>query len=211
MWVFLTIVMVAWALALIRLFATGGYCTPRHALILAYPLIASSAFGLTRLLALVSIPGRWVGQPGERFTVGPIGVIVALGALGLTYQADLVAPINGQFVGYKGAATYLDEYVPKGAKVVDVTGWALFYGDRTGYTFANLIEAMGDRDLSRVVVRDAHLKGPWEYCAQIKQLVGDRHPVAQYPAHPGPKQSVVFVYDWSAERQAQVSASSVVK
>ncbi len=77
MWVFLTIVMVAWTLALIRLFATGGYCTPRHALILAYPLIAAAAFGLIRGCGWSSIPGRWVGQPGERFTIGPIGVLAA--------------------------------------------------------------------------------------------------------------------------------------
>ncbi len=95
--------------------------------------------------------------------------------------------------------------------MVDVTGWSLFYGERPGYTFANLIEAMGDRELTRVVVRDSHLNGPWEYCAQIHQLIGDRQPVATFPEHPAPKQSVVFVYDWSPERQARAAAASVVK
>ena len=211
MWVFLSIVMVAWTLALIRLFATGGYCTPRHTLILAYPLIASAAFGLVRGLALVSIPGRWLGQADGRYTVGPIGVLATLAVLTLTYRADLREPINSQFAGYRSAATYLEQHVPAEAKVVDVTGWSLYYGERPGYTFANLIEAMGDRDLSRIVVRDSHLNGPWEYCAQIKHLIGDREPVAIYPEHPEPKQSVVFVYDWSSERQAQLPTPSVVK
>ena len=62
-----------------------------------------------------------------------------------------------------------------------------------------------------MVVRDSHLNGPWEYCGRIKHLIGDRKPVAQFPEHPKPKQSVVFVYDWSPERQARVSAPSVVK
>jgi 4-amino-4-deoxy-L-arabinose transferase-like glycosyltransferase len=38
-----------WMLALVRLYATGGYCTPRHALILALPLIALAAHGLSRI------------------------------------------------------------------------------------------------------------------------------------------------------------------
>ena len=211
MWVFLTVVMVAWTLALIRLFATGGYCTPRHTLILAYPLIAAAAAGLIHGLRLVSIPGRWVGQPGERFTIGPIGVLGTLVALTFVFKADLQAPLNSQFAGYRGAAEYLDRNVPKGDKVVDLTGWSLFYGERSGYTFANLIEAMGDRELTRVVVRDAHLNGPWEYCAQIHQLIGDRKPVATFPEHPAPKQSQVFVYDWSPEQVARAAAASVVK
>ena len=211
LWIFLTVVMVAWALALIRLFATGGYCTPRHTLILAYPLIASAAFGLSRGLQSLVIPGRWVGQPGERFRLGPIGLMLALAGLAATYHDELVAPINGQFAGYRGAAEYLAGHVPAEARVVDVTGWALYYGERPGYTFANLIEAMGDRDLARVVVRDSHLNGPWEYCDRIRTLIGDRKPVAQFPEQPGPKQSVVFVYDWSPERQARASAAGVVK
>ena len=211
MWVFLTVMMVAWTLAMIRLHATGGYCTPRHAMILMYPMIAAAAFGLSRLPMMISVPGRWVGQRDGRYTVGPIGVLATLAGLACFYRADLEAPINGQFAGYRGAAEYLEHHVPAGAKVVDVTGWALFYGDRPGYTFGSLIEAMGDRDLTRVVVRDSHLNGPWEYCARLKQLVGDRKPVCTFPAHPEPKQSVVFVYDWSAERQAQSPAASVVK
>ena len=198
-WVFLSILMMAWALALIRLHVTGGYCTPRHAMILAYPLIASAAFGLQRILGALAIPGRWLGQPDGRYKAGPIVWVAALGGLVVSYKADLMAPLNDQFYGYRGAAAYLAENVPPDAKVVDLTGWALFYGERTGYTFANLIEAMGDRSLTRVVVRDAHLKGRWEYCQQVQRLIGDRKPVRTYPEHPVGKQSLVFVYDWSDE------------
>ena len=198
-WVFLTILMIAWALALIRLHATGGYCTPRHALILAYPLIASAAFGMTWLASKLAIPGRWFGQPEVRFTSGPIVWVVALGALVSYYSADLATPLNGRFSGYRGAAEYLTMCVPEGEKVVDLTGWSLFYSGRPGYTFANLHEAMGDPTVTRVVVRDAHRDGPWAYCEQIRRLVGGRKPTATYPEHPAPKQPVVFVYDWSVE------------
>ncbi len=207
-WIFLTIVMVAWALALIRLHATSGYCTPRHAMILAYPLIASAAFGLQRLVSSITIPGRWIGQTDGTYKAGPIIWAAALLGLFSDYKADLQAPINQQFAGYREAAVYLSEHVPEDAKVVDLTGWSLFYAGRKGYTFGNLIEAMGDKDLKRVVVRDAHLKGNWEYCRQVKQLIGDRQPVASYPEHPLDNQSVVFVYDWSdlASRTARAPA-----
>ena len=44
---FLLILLSGWLLALLRLHATGGYCTPRHALIFAFPVIAAAARGLT--------------------------------------------------------------------------------------------------------------------------------------------------------------------
>ena len=212
MWIFLTILMVAWAAALIRLHATGGYCTPRHALILAYPLIAAAAFGLQRLLALVRVPGRWGGaDPEARYRLGPIGVLASIAALGFAYRAELARPINHQFEGYREAAFYLSIHVPPTDKTVDVTGWSLFYSDHPGYTFANLIEAMGDRSVCRVVVRDAHLEGPWEYCRQIRQLIGDRKPVKTFPTDREAKQSRVYVYDWVGEQTAQAPAPTVVK
>jgi len=207
-WIFLTILMVAWCVALIRLHATGGYCTPRHAMIVAYPLIASAAFGFVGLVSRLSIPGRWVGQGEGRFTVGPVAWVLALAAFVLHEKADLAAPINDRFVGYRGAADYLVGHVPDGAKVVDVTGWALFYGQKPGYTFANLVEAEGDPSVRRVVVRDAHLTGPWPYCERIRRLVGDRKPVASFPTHPVRKQSVVFVFDWSDEAGPATAGAS---
>ena len=212
MWVFLTILMVAWAAALIRLYATSGYCTPRHALILAYPLIAAAAFGLRRLLAMVVIPGRWIGGDTDaRYRLGPIGVFLVVGALGYGYRDDLTRPINHQFEGYREAAFYLSLHVPITDKVVDVTGWSLFYSDHVGYTFANLIEAMGDKSVVRVVVRDAHLDGPWEYCQQLRHLIGNRQPVMTFPTGAEPGQSKVYMFDWVKEQTAQAPAANVVR
>jgi hypothetical protein len=206
-WVFFAILMIAWAVALVRLFATGGYCTPRHAMILTYPLIASAAFGLSRLIGLCAIPGRWIGQPGGRYTVGPVAYLLVLLGLGTYYWPEIRTPINDRFAGYRDAARYLQEHAAPGERVVDVTGWSLYYAERPGYTFANLVEAMGDPSVRRVVVRDAHLTGPWEYCAQIRKLVGDRKPVATFPEHVGPKQSPVFVFDWSDEATRTAEAA----
>ncbi len=203
--------MIAWALALIRLHATGGYCTPRHAMILAYPMIASAAFGFVALVAKLSIPGRWVGQADGRYTAGPIAWVLALAGFVALERAELAAPINDRFVGYRGAARYLADRVPSGDKVLDVSGWALFYGQRPGYTFANLAEAEGDPSIRRVVVRDAHLNGPWPYCQQIRKLIAGRKPVASFPEHPARKQSVVFVFDWSDETTKAAATPSPVE
>ena len=207
-WAFLTILMIAWALALVRLHATGGYCTPRHAMILAYALIASAAFGLEHLITSIAIPGRWIGQTDGRYRLGPIAWIASLAALVVIYRPEIEAPINDQFVGYRYAGGYIEENVPPDQKVVDLTGWSLYYGKRTGYTFANLIEAMGDKSLSRIVVRDAHLQGHWEYCERLKQLIGDRKPVVTFPEHPVGKQSLVYIYDWSKEPGQSAQAPS---
>lgn len=207
-WLFLTILMIAWALALIRLHATGGYCTARHAMILAYPLIASAAYGLERLLRSISIPGYLLGQDDGRYRLGPIAWIGALALLVCVYRSDLEAPINDQFIGYRYAGGYVLNNVPQDARVVDLTGWSLYYGERQGYTFANLDLAMGDPTLCRIVVRDAHLQGPWEYCQRLKRLIGDRKPILTFPEHPVGKQSLVFVYDWSKEPGRTAQAPS---
>ncbi len=65
-----------WLLALVRLHVTGGYCTPRHALIFALPVIVAAARGLNLLIdrctarfyrgAPVHAPGGlWQGRAGD--------------------------------------------------------------------------------------------------------------------------------------------------
>lgn len=60
-WLFLSIVLSASALALVRLHATGGYCTVRHGLVPGMLLTLAAAHGITWLMGKVWIPGRWLG------------------------------------------------------------------------------------------------------------------------------------------------------
>ena len=48
--IFLVLILGGWLLALVRLHVTGGYCTPRHAMIFALPVIAAAAHGLSLLV-----------------------------------------------------------------------------------------------------------------------------------------------------------------
>ncbi|WP_435017381.1 glycosyltransferase family 39 protein [Tundrisphaera sp. TA3] len=207
-WVFLGTIMVAWCLALVRLHATSGYCTPRHAMILAFPLIASAAFGLTRLFETLAIPGRWLGLDDVKYTAGPLVRLLALGGLIWSNSGEIREPLNQRFAGYRGAAEYLKANVPEGEKIVDVTGYSQFYGERPGYTYADLVAAKADKSIRRLVVRDAHLVGSWWYCDEIRILVGDRKPVATFPENPKPKQPVILVYDWSDKAVETARAKS---
>ena len=58
---FLGIILAASAVALVRLHATGGYCTVRHGLVPGLILTLAAAYGLTWLMSKVSIPGAWLG------------------------------------------------------------------------------------------------------------------------------------------------------
>ena len=52
-----------------------------------------------------------------------------------------------------------------------------------------------DKKVRWVIVRDAHLNGPWGYCHQLRDLVGGREPVARYPDLPAKGIAQVYVFD----------------
>ena len=99
-------------------------------MILAYPLIAASAFGLTRLMAMVSIPGRWIGRDDGRYTAGPL--VWALAFLGLIsyYWVDLKAPVNGPLRGLSGGRRLRRDLRSRRRAGGRPHGWSLYYGRR---------------------------------------------------------------------------------
>jgi 4-amino-4-deoxy-L-arabinose transferase-like glycosyltransferase len=194
-WLFLAIMTGTASAALIRLHATGGYCSPRHAMVLSFLLIPASALGLQWLLDSVVIPGRWLGLGEGRFTAGPAVWALVLAGLGTYWAPALGKPINAGMGGYRSAGAWIAQKVPPGEHVVDVTGWALYYGRHPGYTFANLVAAAGDRDVRWVVVREAHLGGPWWYSRELRRLIGDRRPLKTYPEQAVTGRARVCIYD----------------
>jgi 4-amino-4-deoxy-L-arabinose transferase-like glycosyltransferase len=205
---FLGVMGLAAALALVRLHATGGYCSPRHAMVLAIVLIPAAASGLDLVLRSARIPGRWLGLGEGRLAAGPAVWVLAIAALVAWNGSEMFAPINARYGGYREAGAWLATHVPEGQRVVDVTGWALYYGERPGYTFATLIEAPADPNARWVVVRETHLVGPWTYCARLRALVAGRKPVEVFPATARGDQARVFVYDRFAP-PAQAAAGAV--
>ena len=201
----LTVLLTASFLALLRLYVTGGYCAPRHAIAVSVPLFGAAGFGLRWLLGRVSISGRSFGLGQGRYTLGPAVWALLLLAYCAASFPTLTRPLNVAMVGYRQAADWLVTHDASGNRVVDATGWSLFYGERAGYTFPTLRNATADTDARWVVVREAHLAGPWWYCQVNRDLVGKREPVAVFPADPCGKQSRVLVFDRSLPETRAIS------
>jgi hypothetical protein len=192
------IVMTASALALIRLHATGGYCSPRHTLIPALLIIAGAGYGLNWLLNAVEFPVAGSEKPVR---LGPIFWLVGLAVVGLVNREGLAAPVNKPFAGYKTAADWLEKELQPGEKIVDLTGWTQFYGQVEGYTFADVIYAGADQNARWVVAREAHVHGPWVYCRMLRSLIGLHEPVAIFPKDAEEGEARILVYDRREEGQ----------
>ncbi|MFO0951128.1 MAG: glycosyltransferase family 39 protein [Isosphaeraceae bacterium] len=192
----LAVIGAAAVLALIRLHATGGYCSPRHALVLSLILIPMAGFGLVSLTGSVS---DRLGESGARLVrIAPLLGTVVLGAL---MAPESLTPVNEGMAGYRKAGRWLASHAGSGTRVVDVTGWSQFYGGQpAGYTFENLISAADDPSARWVVVRKAHLTGPWDYCQRLDALVRGLNPVAEFHSRAGRGVATVQVFDRRAPR-----------
>jgi hypothetical protein len=183
-------------LALIRLHATNGYCTSRHALLLGLLGILAAADGLNWLLSRLAFRDlKLVAiQPHASRPV----ILSALAAVYFAWNAPgQLRPLNHEAEGYRLAGEWLADRrrAPEDAKVVDGPAWSLFYGQRTGYTFENLRAALSDPCARFIVVREAHLLGPWGYCQTFRELVRGLEPVRSFPDRPDKTQSRVFLFD----------------
>jgi hypothetical protein len=198
-WVFLAIMGVASVLALVRLHATGGYCTPRHALILALVLIPAAASGLRLTIGVAAdFLSRRLPQAAGRH-IRCVALALVLAGLIYYYAPLTLSPLNQGLGAYRSAGLWLRSHAGAGTRVVDVSGWALFYGRQQGYTFRNLNEAPGDPAARWVVARASHIYGPWSYCALLRKLVGDAQPVAVFEGASRRHATTVLVYDRSGQ------------
>jgi hypothetical protein len=198
---FLSIIVGGSAFAFVRLHATCGYCTPRHTLLLGLLFFPIAAAGLCLLVESIALRfKRLDDEPSvdQNLAIAWPVVLVALLVVYACYSAPkLLRPLNHEGMGYRLAGEWLADsaHAAGDAKIVDASGWSLFYGQRAGYTFANLTAATDDPQARFVVVREAHLLGPWGYCRYFRELVRGRLPIAAFPDHPDKTQSRVFVFD----------------
>ena len=194
-WLFLGVLLVGSFLGLVRLHATGGYCSPRHALIPTLLLIPFAALGIDGMLRRVVVPGRWLGADRASIRPGPIFWLVALALVGAPSLERHRAPLNGAFSAYRLAADWIVEHADRGDRVVDLTGWTQFYGDIQGYTFADAIYAGADQSARWVVAREQHVHGPWEYCKILRSLIGPLAPETVVPKGASPDEARVYIFD----------------
>lgn len=204
---FFSLILLASAVGLVRLHATGGYCTVRHGLVPALFLILAAGRGLTRLLERISVPGKWFGLAQERLRPGPVvwGVVLLL---------LLVPPLSSAlghagrtpFDTYYDTGAWLAENTQKTDKVLDLSDWSLFFSKRSGYRFAHVYQALTDSRVRWIVLRKPHLEGHWLYSKAVRELVAERKPVALVPADPRPGELQLRIYDMQEPTDAVLSA-----
>jgi hypothetical protein len=198
-WLLGGIIVAASAVGLIRLHATGGYCTVRHALVPGMLLTLAAANGLAWLMRSVVIDGRWFGHADERFRPGPAVWAAVLALLvGYPYYESMT-PYRGSFDAYREAGSWIAgrKAVDHG-KVLDLTDWTLYFSQTApdqGFEFANVHWGVQDPTTRWVVVRDAHIEGHWHYSQLLQGFLGDREPVAMFPPDPWPGQVQVCIFD----------------
>jgi hypothetical protein len=195
-WLFFAVILLASVIGLVRLHATGGYCTARHALIPGVILILAAAHGLTWVMERISISGKWFGMAQERLLPGPAIWAIVLTLLVLMPRCrDCSPPTLGPFLVYRDTGAWLAQNTRTNDRILDLTDWSLYFSRRPGYRFANVYEAPADSTLRWVIARKPHLDGHWNYSAVVRQLVGQREPVALIPANPEPGQLQLRIYD----------------
>ncbi|MBI1323138.1 hypothetical protein GC170_08115 [bacterium] len=193
-------------LALLRLHATQGYCAPRHTMVPAQLLLMAAGHGVVVLSSRLASNLMRFSFLRERVGLRPVPVIYfALGCAWTTTQAgEFARPIGHSALGYKLAGDWLSQHIPPGESIIDLSGWASFYAERPGYGFAKLHEITPGNPSRYLVVRKAHLVGPWEYCERMRELARDADLVATFPQSVADRTSEVRVYE---RRTPQVAAS----
>jgi hypothetical protein len=182
--------------ALVRLHATGGYVSARHALIPGVILTMAAGAGLCWLTSKVAIPGRWLGLAHERFRVGPaVWVMLIVPLVIVPYVRSLGPAHPGPFALYYTAGDWLAENTRPDEKVLDLTDWSLFFSKRAGYHFADVYKAPADPQTRWIVVRKPEVDGHWHYSALIRELLSGKTAVAQLPAQAAPGELQISIYD----------------
>jgi len=195
-WLFLGVVFSASLLALVRLYATAGYCSPRNALVPGILLILAAAKGLDWLMKTISFDGRFVGLPGERLRPG--AAVWALAVVPLILVPRLGEPVvstPGPFNVYWDAGNWLSQAEPREGKALDLTDWSLYFSRREGLRFADLPTAATDPSIRWVVALGEQVDTPSTYSDALHNLIGDRPPIAALPAEPRPGQTQIRIYE----------------
>jgi hypothetical protein len=195
-WLFLLVVLAISAVGLVRLHATGGYCTVRHGLVPGLLLTIVAAHGVTWLMGKVSIPGRWLGLACDRLRPGPAVWSALIAFFVVIPNFRSLGPFNaGPFSVYRETGRWLARNTYDDGMVLDLTDWSLYFSDRPGYIFANVYEAPLDPKTRWIVARKPHVEGRWHYSEVLRDLIAGREPIVTLPPDAGPNRVQIRIYD----------------
>lgn len=201
------------ALALVRLHATQGYCAPRHTMVPAQILLLAAGHGILRISSRLGRSFAKLPVPGMKqpLRIAPILPFVAIAAWVTTQAGQFARPIGHSALGYKMAGVFLADLTAPDESIVDLSGWASFYAERPGYGFNKLHEITPENPSRFVVVRMAHLVGPWEYCERMRELARNAELIARFPEKPADRTSEVRVYERRTPMVATTSDAGQIR
>jgi hypothetical protein len=209
-WLFLGIVLAASAWGLVRLHATGGYCTVRHGLVPGIILTLAAAYGLSWLMSQIGIPGRWLGLAHERLRPGPAVWAALLAVLVVLPNIRSLGPLNaGPYSVYHATGEWIAQHAANEDRVLDLTDWSLYFSQRPGYSFASVYDAPRDPNIRWIVVRKPHLDGRWHYSQVIRDLVAGKEPVAVVTSRGGSDDMQIRIYDRHSPAPRTADTTSV--
>ncbi len=195
LWLFLAVLLLASAAGLVRLHATGGYLTFRHALVPALLLTLAAAHGIVWLMRTIVFDAARLRLGEGRFRPGPAVWAMIVGALVVWPIARGATPFQSSFAPYRMAGAWIAGAPATEGRVLDLTDWSLFFGNRSGYGIGKVEEAAGKPEVRWVFAREAHLNGHGRSSEVVRSLVGGRVPVARFPGNPIPGQLQISLYD----------------
>jgi hypothetical protein len=205
-WLFTGLIVVISAVGLVRLHATGGYCTVRHGLVPGMLLTLAAANGLAWLMRSIVIPGAWLGRGDERFRLGPAVWAAVLAGFVAVPHLQAMTPYHGSFAAYRDAGDWIARTKARDhGKVLDMTDWSLFFSGQPGFKFSQVQWAAIDPNTRWIVAREAHVRGRWFYTRAVRDLIDGREPVVTFPAHPAPREVQVRIYDRRAPKPATLA------
>lgn len=180
---------------LVRLHATGGYCTVRHALIPGMILTLAAAHGMIWLMRSIAIDGRRIGLGEGRVRPGPAVWAVVVAGVILAPLYFQMKPFNSSFAPYRMAGSWIEARADADGKVLDLTDWSLFFSRKAGSGFPKVLEAVADPETRFLIVREGVLEGHLHYNEVIRRRVAGRLPLASFPEQSGPRQIRLSLYD----------------
>src|SRR5262249_49150026 len=120
-WLLTGVVGLAALAGLVRLHATGGCCTVRHALIPGTILTLAAAPGLNRLMRSVSVDARALGLGEGRLCPGPVVWAALLAAVVAWPLYRSRTPYASSFAPYRATGHWLADRPEADGRVLDLT------------------------------------------------------------------------------------------
>lgn len=197
-WLFQAVIISLSSIALVRLHATGGYCTNRHALVPALIFTLAAAHGLAWLMRSVVVDAKKLGLGEGRLRPGPAVWALLLATAIAWPLSRSMTPYNSGFAPYRMAGWWIAHQPDSNKRVLDLTDWSLFFSDTPGYGISKADEVSQMTGIRYLVLNETQLKSTGHLGALARNLVANRDPVARFPEHLLPNQLQVIVYDLSA-------------